>query len=232
MKNATVQKINTMGKVGKILLIIMQVALTISIVACLAGSLIIAVMPKKDLITGNGTLTAEVNVTNGGKLALVDTPFLTVGGIDISVIEDIEKLDGKEFSMFDSNADFKVNSTEKDGVTVYNIETNFGIDKTRSLYYAGISLLLTGAVVLVIFLFISIFGKKLAKALETCDSPFEEGVIKAMKRFAYSLIPLGIFYLTKGGISLTGIILVIAVIVFSLIFSYGAELQRESDETL
>ncbi|MDE6087635.1 MAG: hypothetical protein K2G25_04550, partial [Oscillospiraceae bacterium] len=65
-----------------------------------------------------------------------------------------------------------------------------------------------------------------------CETPFEENVLKTMKNFGFALIPTGLVCLSDGGISLTAIVLIIAIIIFTYIFKYGAELQKESDETV
>ena len=66
-----------------------------------------------------------------------------------------------------------------------------------------------------------------------CDSPFEAKVLKAMKAFAYSLIPWAILKAGSGSASsLSAIIFVLVAITFAHIFNYGAQLQKESDETI
>ena len=86
-----------------------------------------------------------------------------------------------------------------------------------------------------LLLIISIsFAKKLFVSLEKCDTPFSEEVVNNLSRFVYSLVPWGIFGFSanglSGGIGLVMVIVVVAIL--TSVFKYGAELQRESDETL
>ena len=89
--------------------------------------------------------------------------------------------------------------------------------------------------------------KALMKALKECDTPFAETVITAMKRFAYALIPAvvlsavteglwSMFISGSNGIELSlnlgGLLLIAVIFILVMVFTYGAELQRESDETL
>ena len=64
-------------------------------------------------------------------------------------------------------------------------------------------------------------------------SALEESVTKAMKHFALSLLIPFVFMIAENGIlNLSVFLAILAVIIFSYIFSYGAKLQQESDETL
>ena len=75
-------------------------------------------------------------------------------------------------------------------------------------------------------------AKKMAKALENCNSPFEENVIKSMKHFAFSMIPWGIIYGYFFNSLILTVLIVLIVMAIVYIFSYGAELQHESDDTV
>ena len=75
----------------------------------------------------------------------------------------------------------------------------------------------------------------LFRSLEICESPFEENVLKSMKRFAFSFIPVVILEILWNGhsvSSITTVFIVMVILLFSSIFNYGAQLQQESDETL
>ena len=89
----------------------------------------------------------------------------------------------------------------------------------------------------------------LMKEIEKCDSPFSDGVVRGMTRFAISLIPYAVLQgtasslakqalMTTGSISigfsldLKTIFSVLIIIMLIIIFKYGSKLQKESDETL
>ena len=100
---------------------------------------------------------------------------------------------------------------------------------------------LAGILILAASLVSCIFGKRLADALAKCDSPFEENVLKKMKAFGFSLIPFAVVSLIIKGVGLLTALFTLIIILFIIqmrfqfypgIFNYGAELQKESDETV
>ena len=109
------------------------------------------------------------------------------------------------------------------------------------------AMLLVATVAMGLLLVIFCFGEAMCKAFATCETPFEENVIKKMNHLAVALIPWGIISpmlisamegFMQGGLHLDFTIdmglVVIVLIVFLLVhvFKYGAILQQESDETL
>ncbi len=62
MKNENIKKINTLGKVSRIILIIMRIVLIIGIVVCLLSAIAFYFMPKSDVITADGTVSAQIKI--------------------------------------------------------------------------------------------------------------------------------------------------------------------------
>ncbi|MDE5854232.1 MAG: hypothetical protein K2H19_04125 [Ruminococcus sp.] len=233
MKNENIKKINTLGKVSRILLIIMRIALIIGIVGCLVGSVITFTLPKDDLITATGTMSAQVTVDDSAKF-FISSDIINIGGIKISNIDELKNCD-EEIDIFGTDVKLKINETENNGKKIYDITADLDAKNTKSIIFTIVSACITGAVLCAVMLIAVIFGGKFAKALEICNSPFEEHVLKSMKKFAYSLIPIGCIEILLNGeeiISLTTAFIVIVVLIFAFIFNYGAELQQESDETI
>lgn len=232
MKNANITKINKLGKVSRIILAIMRVAAIIGIVACLAGSIIVGVVFNTDSNVFNvtGTANAQITVDEDTSLIINDEK-ISIGGIKVFSIKDLEESDIHADAL-GAKLDVDVEKTDNNGVSVYDIKADVNADSIASIKATMIMTLILGAVICAVMLVAVIFGGKLAKSLETCESPFEENVINAMKKFGFSLIPMAVLYISDGGIGLTSVVLIIAIILFSYIFKYGAELQKESDELL
>ena len=125
----------------------------------------------------------------------------------------------------------------------------FRLRNALGAIWAGLVGIASAIVALVMFL-------KLCKAFEACRSPFDEAVIRRMNIFAWTLIVCAVVGSFAGsaaqsavmafqnagihvgaknfGVSLDLYPIFAALIVFFLcmIFRYGAQLQREADETL
>lgn len=215
MKNENVRKINTIGKVSRILIIICKVAVLIAAIALLVGSILSLAIPS-DSIRINGSASAEIAVDAD------------------SYIDHIVKIDESDF-------DFKILGAKlkwvlkNDGVT--NGERTFTLDAAANdinsshIKYSIAAACFLGAIYFAMFFVILCFAHKLAKSLEECNSPFEEKVIKCMRNFGISLIPWAIFaFLTSGSLIMALIVLIVLLLIS--IFKYGAQLQQESDETL
>ncbi len=215
-----VKRINTLGKVSKIILMIMRIVCIVAIVATIvSGIIVLAVFPTgSTAITSNGNASFEM---------VVDTNRLP----SISFFED-EDITNESFKLFGTKFTLKDNITDNDGIQTYTMNAEFDSPNSTLLKYGAVGACFGMALYATFTLIVVIFAGKLAKALETCQSPFEESVTKAMKHFAFSLIPAGFTFVTDGSLNLTMVLIILAVIIFSYIFSYGAKLQQESDETL
>lgn len=216
-----VKRINTLGKVSKIILIIMRIACIVGIVLTIVGGIVVlATFPTgSTAITSNGVASYEMTA---------DTNRLPSS---ISFFED-EDITNESFKLFGTKFTLKDNITDNDGIQTYTMNAEFDSPNSTLFKYGIVGVCFAATVYAAFTLIVVIFAGKLAKALETCQSPFEESVTKAMKHFAFSLIPAGFTFVTDGSLNLTMVLIILAVIIFSYIFSYGAKLQQESDETL
>lgn len=217
-----VKRINTLGKVSKIILMIMRIVCIIGVIAAIVGGIIVlAVFPTgSTAITSNGNASFEM---------VVDTNRLPSS---ISFFED-EDITNESFKLFGTKFTLKDNITDNDGIQIYTMNAEFDSPNSTLLKYGAVGVCFAAAIYVAFTLIVVVFAGKLAKALEKCQSPFEESVTKAMKHFAFSLlIPLAFMIAENGILNLSVFLAIIAVIIFSYIFSYGAKLQQESDETL
>ncbi|MDE7363867.1 MAG: hypothetical protein K2N27_03110 [Ruminococcus sp.] len=232
MKNENITKINKLGKVSRIILAVMRVACIIGVVSCLVGSVILGVAINADNNVFNiiGTANAQITVDENTRLMINDEK-ISIGGIKVFSVKDLEEGDIHADAL-GTKIDIDVDKTDNNGVSVYDIKADVTADSITSIKVTMITTVMLGAVMCAVMLVAVIFGGKLAKSLEICASPFEENVINTMKKFGFSLIPMAVLYIIDGGIGLTSVVLIIAIIIFSCIFKYGAELQKESDETV
>ena len=89
----------------------------------------------------------------------------------------------------------------------------------------------TNCIVLAFSAVFYFFAVRFSKKIETCETPFSEDIVREMKIFAIVyLIAIMVFSFTDSVFGAVPSVLTIMLLVNS--FAYGAELQKESDETL
>lgn len=233
MKEKAIQKINMMGKVGTILVLISKIFVSILLALSIIGFVGILCLPS-DFCTVKIDGNAKVQVD-------LSTFGVNLGEIDEQKIEEGVKKNAK--------ISYGGNEFDVNGVEVEDSKINIGAAADLTEFNVkDFAWALAGAMVYLILLLISlIYAGRLTKAFRGCQSPFEEPVIRRMKQFAYSLIPWAVasslvgalasqMWMAGGGVSLnldfTIIVVVLVILAFAYIFQYGAVLQKESDETL
>lgn len=227
MKEQAIKKINGIGKAGHIIANICKVLMIIAAVAAIAGTVVICTVPK-------GAVTF---VTEGNGEIVVDYSAFE------SMMNDNEKqkAENSEWSFLIDGNHYNASEATENGMRWFSEESA----KSTDLHdMAGRLMLIDIAIIVMIVTMF--FAASFFKSLRYCTSPFEENVLSKMKRLAYSLIPWAVigfgsfdledFLLGKVNvgisINLEMVLIVLVVIAMMLIFRYGAELQRESDETL
>ena len=230
------KKINIIGKVGRIIATIAAVFMILGAVATVAGIGVVSSMPDDALAV---EVTGTADVTAKGEL---------LEGISDAIIDSAKGGDGK-IMLGDSNvAVGDVKDSVPDGVTAQKTDKGFtlGVNGKRldiSINAIRVSLIVTllNTVCLIVVLFMV---RALMKAIERSETPFCDDVIRKMKNFGFSLIPLAILsgvsenswnILDVGvhaGVDLKVVFGILIVFMLVMIFSYGAELQKQSDETL
>lgn len=230
MNNHSIGNINTLGKVSRVLIGIGQAVLIIGFVFSIIFSVASFFLDDDAFhLDVQGSVDLYVNA-EGFPVRLSD--------------EDVDILNGQEIKI--GKANLKINNAhfEDDEIAV-NAEMGMKeMDGGDIAFPLAMGFLYAALNIALIFL-ITVFGSRLAKAFSKCESPFEENVIQKMKQLGFSMIPwaavscIGFsfdsdsFKLSVGSdLNVTAIFLVIIVLLFVYIFDYGAQLQRESDETL
>ena len=235
MKNNSIVKINKMGKVGHIIAKVLRILVIIAISAVSIAFIACAVLPK-DLVSVRIDGQAEVIVDIG-------TFGTTIPEKDQGKIT--EKFEDGGYASFDMNgAEYRLDSIEATDTEVKVDASAKGISFNLSNILAP---LFTVILTLVMTLITINFADKVCKAFRDCLTPFEENVIVNMRKFAFSLIPWAVLSnlsssavkaLYTGdfdifiGVDIGMVAIVLVLLALTYIFKYGAELQKESDETL
>ena len=232
-------KVNRIGKAGRIVSIILIVLLGIGAFSLLLAGGVCAVLPED---------TVEVSFRPNADV-LVGRSILGQewSRIDEIVAEAQEALTGKygeviQFEKTDRGLLIRLDRLMEEG-EVFRLRNALGA------IWAGLVGIASAIVALVMFL-------KLSDAFRVCRSPFDEAVIRRMNIFAWTLIVCAVVGSFAGsaaqsavmafqnagihvgaknfGVSLDLYPIFAALIVFFLcmVFRYGAQLQREADETL
>ena len=240
MENNSIQtKVNRIGKAGKAISIMLIVLLGIGALGLLIGGIVCAVLPED---------TVEVSFRPNADV-LVGRSILGQewSRIDEIVAEAQEALTGKygeviQFEKTDRGLLIRLDRLMEEG-EVFRLRNALGA------IWAGLVGIASAIVALVMFL-------KLSDAFRVCRSPFDEAVIRRMNIFAWTLIVCAVVGSFAGsaaqsavmafqnagihvgaknfGVSLDLSPIFAALIVFFLcmVFRYGAQLQKEADETL
>ena len=228
--NNTIKKINTIGKVSSGVIILGKIILIIGFVATLITGIAMLTVPG-DFISADVNADAEIHI-NGD-----DLPFMFAGSVE-DMSKELQDID-VDFSDFTLNV---TDISESDSELGLLMDMHlFNLDGKTIAVAIGVGMILSALFLAVVYI-IMIFAHKLAKALATCQSPFEEGVVKSMKRFAFSMIPWAVLCCFDGSavngvniginIDVVSILVVAMIIVLVYIFDFGAQLQRDADETL
>lgn len=226
MENSIKKKINVFGKVGKIIITIIIVFYLVAEGFMLVGSVIAAVLPN-DCVSVDVAGTAEIHV---------DTDYFDIneGQIYLNVGDNKIALGGI--------TDEQLKIYNKSPVVMrFDAKTAaLHFDMKTGLYLLILSMAECAAIVVILF-----FLRALMKQFMICDTPFSDGVIKKMRAFAISLIPtVAVFFITdalakdvlsilsSSRVDVMSIGFVVVIFILTAIFKYGAQLQKQYDETV
>ncbi|MBR6922585.1 MAG: hypothetical protein IKH51_10350 [Clostridia bacterium] len=226
------RRINVLGKICRIISMIIIVFLIIGASASLIASVTLMVIPQNGL---------QADVSGSAKVEIYGD---LIDKLPDGMLKNIAK------SIQEGAVNFSINSNSVNGLTQSGdtVTLDASGDVTHLTFRKiGMSLLFSSMTIgLLIYVFIML--RKLMREFEICDSPFSDGVVKAMTGFAISLIPYTVLkpafsklagsLLTSGNLNvdfsldLTMAFFALVIILLIFIFKYGASLQKESDETL
>ena len=234
-KENTISKIKSLGRVGHVICTVAEVLVAIAFVMVFITTIVLGTIGKKgDIIKYQVSTKVNASIDLKG---FIDKPSAEEAArIRESLSDGTLTVNGQA-----KNAD--VDFTD-DGEITLKADGN-----SYSITQKAIVKLLVAVLVYMAFAFSSIlFCTLLCKALKNCESPFDDNVIKKLVAFDISLIPWVILSavsnnifnaIISGGlinisvtVNFTMIFVVLFVFALTVIFKYGAELQKESDETL
>jgi len=219
MKNENVAKINKLGKISRIFINIVRVFVIIGIVCIPIACIFVMMIPNDSMkVTGSGS----------AQIIIEDDEFLEEL-LDIEIEE--ADIDGNFFGM--DVKWFVTDEKDAESNRVISIEGGLNEFTAKQVKFVALGSAFSAEILLICILVALCFAKKLAIALENCNSPFEEEVLRRMKGFGIALAVWAGAVLLLGGISgIAAVFVVLIVLLFISIFKYGAQLQQESDETL
>lgn len=235
-KNDAIIKINKYGKIGKFISIAMIVIISIVALATLTSAILLKSMPD-DLF----------RIELGTQAEVILNPFAINPDADPNIFETITDYinNGTVKGGLNMGAvSMELHSAEIVGDTVV-CKTSSGTAVLLLNNVGNVLLLVTFSTILT--LISAIFGARFCMAIEKCESPFEDIVIKRMRFLAFSLIPWALFSSVPGyavgnmfnnnvklnfSLDMNIILIVLIILALTVVFKYGAMLQKESDETL
>ena len=224
MNSKTLSNFHKFGKVGKIAMTVLMVIAILATAASCVATIYVATLPK-DALT--------VRVTNNAEFRINEKDFDSLWGI---LVESFSYAgDASPEGMLSDGSD-KITPPENQ---VFETELSFF---NQSYSSAKFLTLFVASIAAALFML-----KRLFAVLAKCESPFCEELVKKMKAFGISLLPVALFatigetlstaFLSAGrdtGINIQWGILIAFAVTMCLVtvFKYGVQLQKESDETL
>lgn len=230
MENNIKKKINTAGTVGYIITIILIIGSIAMLVVSTLSTIAVSVLPTDDLrvsVASDIVIEAPKDFFEKAK-SFVDLE----GETEEEIVANDDEIDEFKFTETENGMTLNVKSNKSE----YNAAKLIMALVSSVLYYAALTAMLY-------------MVKALMKAFKTCDTPFSDNVVKRIKNFGFSMIPVIAtsmlteafwdYFTSRGGfetfeisLDLKGILALAVVFVLALVFNYGAELQKLSDETL
>ncbi|MBR2283567.1 MAG: hypothetical protein IJ874_03985 [Ruminococcus sp.] len=229
MANTNITRINKMGKACRIISRIAMVLSIIGAVVAIIGGCIMAAMPD-DLVKFSGDVDAHMEIdVSDTFLADNEANF---GDASISVDDGAVQIT-KDKIVIDDLLTLDITAKEISGNTgVITAGADLSQLSFRDMKREWTLNTFGAALICICAAVAAGFGVALSKVIEKCETPFSEDVIKKLKNFGWSLIPLAVFGGVADGSLLMMAVLVLAFIILINVFSYGVQLQQESDETL
>lgn len=218
MKNETIKKINTFGKVGYIICKIGRIAIMIAAISCLVGGILMCFVPKD-------AAAVELTTSNSAVITMNS-------GFDISAFLDLDVEDG---FLEIGNSTYKIILNDGDAPASF----------TSTVYLSNFKwVCFAGVIACAVLFFVFYFAEKLCHHFKDCETPFTEEISRQLTKLAWSLVPtcvLGSLMQSFTESMLTStvdvtldmdlimVLLILCVFMLSYIFKHGAALQTESD---
>ena len=229
MNANTLKKVHRFSKVGKIILTVLLVLNILATVAAGVTSAVMAALPRD---TVSVSVTSQAVYQSSGKFA-EDLWQVLMGGL----------MGGRQFETVAATNGYVSADMHMEGEQMVIETTSVPMtytcgDVVRILLFTALA---SAATAVMLWLL-----RKLFKVIEGCGSVFCEELVKKMKALGWSLLPVAVLasvaetvtrrFMATGvtGIYIQwGLLIAFAVTMcLTVVFHYGVQLQRESDETL
>ena len=244
-KIRSINTINVAGKVGRII----SVFLVIAVITCMV---ITGILTAGVIRISNQDITVrvsrEIDSESSGNFLDMLNSFIKIDGVDN--LSDLVPEDGQVITAGKEGKDITIDDSDFSEINVTRKGSALTVNTKAHETVFSVKRVIVNLVVTFVMLGTAAFAihtvKWLMKALEICETPFCENVIKKMTLFANSLIPVIIMNtlcnavwnsLGKGSelnisLNIGSVLLVAVVYLLIAVFRYGAQLQQEADETL
>ncbi len=235
MENQSVKKINIAGNIGYVISILLIVCSIAAMVGIAIGTIATAVVSNNEI---NVKIATNVDISSKGNFINKIIPFVSIDGVNLrNITEEVKD-------------DIKVNDEDISELSIQEQDGGLNIKaKTNEITISmkKITIFLAATFVYLLIVTIALFMvKSLMKSLKTAETPFTPEIIKKMTTFANTLIAVVLARTIHGGFvslltsgkefnlsfDLSSILLVAVIYLLIFVFKYGAELQKESDETV
>lgn len=252
MNKKTLAKINHFGTIGKIVTMILFVAAIIGTALIGGSAAYVATLPK-DAVTVTVTNHAKFNINDdnfrsmwnmlasGVAQSTSKDPSTAISNGTASIPEENTKFDTK-LNFFNQSYSSATIHSEK-GRKIVTAESSPAEYRSSNL----VAVLACGALLLASIAVALLMLERLFKVLSVCESPFCNDFVRKLRTFGYALLPVAVLtgitdtlatrFMSAGqnaGISIPWGMLIAFVVTMCLVvvFRYGVQLQKESDETL
>ena len=225
MNANTLKRVHQFGKVGKIILTVLLVLNILATAAAGATSAVMAALPRD---TVSVSVTSQAVYQSSGRFA-EELWQVLIGGRQFEAVAVTNGYISADMHMQDDQMMIET--------TTAPMTYSCG-DVVRILLFAALA---SAATAVMLWLL-----RRLFKTIEGCESVFCEELVKRMKAFGWSLLPLAVLasvaetvarrFMAAGVTAVYiqwGLLIAFAVTMcLAVVFRYGVKLQRESDETL
>lgn len=254
MNDKTITKVNRFGHVGKIVMTILLIAAILATLLSAAAAIYAATFPKDSVqvtVTNHAEFKISENsfpsvwrmLTNRYAYAADSDSSAAVqddSGKEMRPPEDME-LDTELHFFNQSYSSAEIHSVGNEkiiGATSSPVEYHCSDLVTLLVFFTLFAASAAAALLML---------QKLFRVLSVCASPFCTDFVAKLRAFGYSLLPIAVFasigetlairFLSAGkhtGVAVQwGVLIAFAVTMcLVVVFRYGVQLQKESDETL
>ncbi len=230
MKNSNIKTINGIGKACSIISKIAFVFCIIGAVCILIAQVAVLAIPLDKInLSGKADATITVDAEDFnislGNLHLTDSKGgISFGNDDIvSVNTDEDKVELGDYWSLDIEE-----ISSEDSSATYKLTGDFSEFDKKAVKRGLFTDLLEGLFTVAATAVTLFFANKVFKELAKCETPFTESLVKKIKVLGWVMIGYGVV----TGLSLTTVVAGLTVLMLGFVFAHGAELQKESDETL